>query len=544
VRPQRSLRPAVAVPIAASGFAAAWQRAEPEALSFLPRHPVRPQALADRLEEVVAQAPAVEVWARAEADAERLGADAATRDAIRSLARGEALCVTTGQQPGLLLGPLYTVYKLWTALVLARRLADRLGRPVVPVFWNAADDSDLEEVRTAVLPEEDFRLARYSLSGSGLPAAGMVGDVPCEETAEVVGELESAWRRGSAGCSLLARLQAALARARDHGELASALLYSLTPGTGLVIVDGRWPELRRAAVPLLRRYVEKRNDVAGAVVQAGRKLEGAGFRVPIHESSARAALFDIRQGRREAFRGDEEELRARVDTAPETLSPNVILRSPVQDTVLPNLATVAGPGEIAYHAQLAAAYAVLGIGMPLLVPRFAATLVPPGVWELASRRGIEAADLVEDFDGALRASAERAVPEGLRASARALDEDLERRFEELREESVRFESNLGEAVTKARERAREVLRKMSKEIATAARTAEVRRDPAVKHYREFLRPRGLPQERVLSSVALWLGGRADPLSFLNGPLGEHLEAAEAGRPVHWLLDWEPLPPTE
>jgi bacillithiol biosynthesis cysteine-adding enzyme BshC len=540
---RRSLRAGVAVPVSTSGFAGAWLRAQPETLTFLPRHPSRPQALADRVREVAANPAAVDVWARAAADAERLGADSVSRAAIRSLARGEALCVTTGQQPGLLLGPLYTVFKSLTAVALARRLADRLGRTVVPVFWNAADDSDLEEVRTAVLPGDDFRLERHSLSGSDLPAAGMVGDLPREETERVVATLETAWRRGSAGRSLLARFREALVRARDHGELASSLLYSLAPGTGLVVVDGRWPELRRAAVPLFRRYVERREEVAAAVIAQGGELGRAGFRATIQESSARAGLFDIRQGRREAFTGDEPDLRSRVEEAPETLSWNVLLRSGVQDTVLPNLATVAGPGEIAYHAQLAAAYAILGIGMSVLYPRLEATLVPDGVWRLAERRSANVVDFVLDFDGALVASAERAFPESLTASSRGLEEDLERRFRQLQEESVRFEPSLGDAVAKARRRTGEVLLKLSKDIAAAARAAEVRRDPAVKRYREFLRPRGVPQERVLSAVTLLLGDGEKPFSILDELLGEHLAAAEAAHPLHWLLDWEP-PATE
>ena len=61
------------------------------------------------------------------------------------LTAGEVLVVTTGQQPGLFSGPLYTVYKALSAIALARRLERERRVPVVPVFWVAGDDHDFAE---------------------------------------------------------------------------------------------------------------------------------------------------------------------------------------------------------------------------------------------------------------------------------------------------------------------------------------------------------------------------------------------------------------
>src|SRR2546422_3379745 len=55
------------------------------------------------------------------------------------LAAGAVLAVTTGQQPGLFTGPLFTVYKALSVLALARRLERAAGVPVVPVFWRSEE---------------------------------------------------------------------------------------------------------------------------------------------------------------------------------------------------------------------------------------------------------------------------------------------------------------------------------------------------------------------------------------------------------------------
>ena len=58
------------------------------------------------------------------------------------LAAGEVLVVSTGQQPGLFTGPLYTIYKALSAAALARCLEAERKIPVVPVFWVAGDDHE------------------------------------------------------------------------------------------------------------------------------------------------------------------------------------------------------------------------------------------------------------------------------------------------------------------------------------------------------------------------------------------------------------------
>src|SRR5207237_6414898 len=79
------------------------------------------------------------------------------------LAAGDVLVVTTGQQPGLFTGPLYTVYKALSAMALARRL-EREGRtPVVPVFWVAGDDHDFAEANHAWFLDKNGELAQAVL---------------------------------------------------------------------------------------------------------------------------------------------------------------------------------------------------------------------------------------------------------------------------------------------------------------------------------------------------------------------------------------------
>jgi bacillithiol biosynthesis cysteine-adding enzyme BshC len=532
-----SARAPVSVAPIADGFPGAWLRGDPKARPFLPRHPSVEGDWTARIDEVARTAPAVEVWERARACGERLGASSESTSNARALADGSTLCVTAGQQPGLFLGPLYTVYKAMTAVALARSLAARADRTVVPVFWNAADDSDFDEIGSAVLPDPDFRLTKHSLAGGDLAAGGMVGDLSTDGTARAVEEARELLRGRSAGEAILRHLDGAVSRAKDHGEIATALLYDLFRGTGLVVVDGRWPELRRAAAPLFERYAKQREAIGRAVMSAGAYLEESGYRAPIAEVSTHSALFELRSGRRHQFEGTTDELLKRIREAPETLSPNVMLRPVVQDSLFPNVATVGGPGEVSYHAQLSPNYEALGVSMAILFPRFEATLVPRGVYELAERRGASVEAFVLDFDAAMKKTAPRALPEALKVALDSFEARGVGDADRLREEAASFDAGLTGAVDEALQRAQDAVRKLRGKAAGAARAAEKRRDPSVKHYREFLRPRGVPQERVLSALTLFLETIGSPLDCLEEALARHVEAARDGRPGHWLLDF-------
>src|SRR2546425_6281818 len=79
------------------------------------------------------------------------------------LAAGEVLAVTTGQQPGLFTGPLYTIYKGLSAVALARRLERDWKIPIVPVFWVAGDDHDFAEANHAWVLDRSGEPARIVL---------------------------------------------------------------------------------------------------------------------------------------------------------------------------------------------------------------------------------------------------------------------------------------------------------------------------------------------------------------------------------------------
>ncbi|MBI4421177.1 MAG: bacillithiol biosynthesis BshC, partial [Gemmatimonadetes bacterium] len=76
---------------------------------------------------------------------------------------GGALCVTTGQQPGLFTGPLFTLFKALSAVALARVIERQVREPVVPVFWVAGDDHDFAEANHCFVLNQQGDVTRLEL---------------------------------------------------------------------------------------------------------------------------------------------------------------------------------------------------------------------------------------------------------------------------------------------------------------------------------------------------------------------------------------------
>ncbi len=76
---------------------------------------------------------------------QELGASKETIENIYRLTEKETVVVITGQQAGILTGPLYTIYKALTVIQQSKQLTKK-GIPTVPLFWIASEDHDFIEI--------------------------------------------------------------------------------------------------------------------------------------------------------------------------------------------------------------------------------------------------------------------------------------------------------------------------------------------------------------------------------------------------------------
>ena len=412
------------------------------------------------------------------------------RERLERVVAANGVVVTTGQQPGLFGGPIYTLSKAVSAVALADALEAATGIPTVPVFWAATDDADFAEASsTAVARQGGLEVLRSDFAP---PAGTPMALAP-------LGGLRGQVQRLAVACGSaadprpLALVNDAYASeaSRTVGGAFVRLMRALLEPMGMPVLDASHDAVAAASEATLRRASAMAGEIEQALRGRGEEIRSAGFDAQVEEVAGLSLVF-AREGTIRRRIAVHEQV-----AADARLTPNVLLRPVVEQEILPTVVYVAGPGELAYFAQVSAVAKAMSCDAPLAVPRWSCTLVEPRVEELMQRLGATESDLVTEGQlesrlalGALDSGAASALarlrdtlaalPEWMRESAEALD--LERAVHgaagAMQHRADRLERRLVAAV-KRRETA------LISDVATL---------------RAALRPRGRRQERVLNPI--------------------------------------------
>jgi bacillithiol biosynthesis cysteine-adding enzyme BshC len=433
---------------------------------------------------------------------------------IEALERGQACAVVTGQQVGLFSGPLYTIYKALTAIKLADRLS-RNGPPAcVPVFWLAADDHDLAEIDHIALLDKDERLEEIRCAmppgRPRLPAAALA--LP-PEISECLARLADLTRESEFKADVIAALSEAYRPGRGWVEAFARWMTRLFGSRGLIFVDPSHPRLKELGGEVFAREIAEGSASTPPALAASRILSDAGYESQVQMREGILGLFYAERERRSiqwdgrAFEiKDPRETRSKGDLLalakekPFLFSPNVLLRPIYQDTLLPTVAYVGGPGEIAYFAQMKGVYEAFGLPMPVIYPRKSLTVVERKIDRILAKYHLDVPDLWGGTDGVIRRLGESGVPESLaRALSRAASR-TEQDFESIVRDVAAFEPTLKESARLARGKMAQQFRFLEKKI---VRAAKKHNDIAVGQVRkagDHLYPKGHLQERVFNVV--------------------------------------------
>jgi bacillithiol biosynthesis cysteine-adding enzyme BshC len=403
------------------------------------------------------------------------GAESRTEENLKLLEQG-AVAIVSGQQVGLFGGPAYAFYKALTAIQIAAELSEA-SIPAVPIFWMATEDHDVDEVRH-VSWFHSGELLRFELP-------------PDETRSHIVGatklrsEIHDVAKRAAGlltgpGFDLVAQsLRDSYSADETYGSAFAKLFARIFAEQGLILLDPLDARLHRIASPIYRKAIEESESLTEALLRRGKELQHAGFDSQVKVTSRSTLLFRLQNGSRNAITANggkfkvgaasfsRDELLGAVDSAPETFSPNALLRPVVQDYLLPTAAYLGGPAEISYFAQSEVLYKRLLGRMPALLPRADFTLVDAKGESLLQRYGLCIENLWAGPQELQKKMEALSVPRGLAAKFDRNKAQTEKTLAKLADDITKLDPTLHGAVETARKKMEFQLEKLRRKTGRA-----------------------------------------------------------------------------
>lgn len=386
---------------------------------------------------------------------------------IQLLSSPNTVAVVTGQQLGLFGGPLYTFYKIITAIKLCSHLRNiYTDYSFVPVFWMEGDDHDFREVAGVNVLDQSNEIEKLIYDDS-LPSEinrGSVGRITFGPGInDVVEKLDRLLRDTDFKPKLVGLLGDFYKEGRTFKQSFRDLLFHFFDEFGLILFDPQDRQIKEILRDIFKKEINNFRNHTDELVKRSARLEElyhAQVKVnPVNlfysDDDGRYLIEPVDdhfrlKGKRKRF--TREELLDLIDISPERFSSNVLLRPICQDYIFPTAFYVGGPAEISYFAQLIPLYGFYDIPQPIIYPRSSATILEKGLINVMEKYSLGLKDLFMDkkslHEKVLKDISGDGTEMLFNKAVDAVNDSMERLQERLNE----IDKTLNDSVVKTREK--------------------------------------------------------------------------------------------
>ncbi|TRX51602.1 bacillithiol biosynthesis cysteine-adding enzyme BshC [Fulvivirga sp. M361] len=418
---------------------------------------------------------------------------------LQLLAEENTYTITTGHQLNLFTGPLYFIYKIVTVINTCRELSAAYpDHNFVPVYWMASEDHDFEEIN-----HFRFNEKKYTWNTDQSGAVGHFDLSTFQNFIDAIPGVPDFFKKAYKEQSL--------------ADAARNYVNHLFGDYGIIVVDADRRELKQQISDVMTddlfHHTSKR-----LVDEQSEKINNLGYKTQV---SARSINFfylaeqlreriEVKGEKYEVLNSaltlDKKELVSLIQKEPEKLSPNVILRPLYQEKILPNLAYIGGPAEVAYWMQLKTVFDHYEEAFPILMPRNFGLVVPAYVRKKWDKIGFETAELFTEKHQLLAKTATKYADHKIYLNGQVKEVlDL---FNSIKEQAQIIDPTLMDHVEAQQAKAKHSLEVIEKKFIRAEKRQQSDKLRQMESVLDHLFPNGSLQERTNNFLDFYLENTA------------------------------------
>ncbi|MCY4161210.1 MAG: bacillithiol biosynthesis cysteine-adding enzyme BshC [Flavobacteriaceae bacterium] len=305
-----------------------------------------------------------------------------TREHLKWLERKNTVTITTGHQLCLMLGPLYTLYKIVSILKLCNILNESSDSiRYVPIFWMASEDHDFEEISFFEYQGIKFKWEKET--------QGFTGELDLSGLKMVLDLFQSQLGESVNARHLNKIIEKAYQAHQNLSDATRFLLHELFGKYGLIILDANNRNLKKLFIPQMKQELFEGECKRGVdnTIQKVKEIYGSKHKPQVNPRDINL-FYKGKNSRHRIIKQKsvfqlvdsdnawtENEILDELATNPEKFSPNVLTRCLYQQVILPNVTYIGGAAEVAYWLQLIDYFKNQNMVFPKLVLRNSALLI-------------------------------------------------------------------------------------------------------------------------------------------------------------------------
>jgi len=406
--------------------------------------------------------------------------------------------ITTGHQLNIFAGPLYFIYKIVTAIKLARQLKEKFpDKNFVPVYWMASEDHDFAEINYTNIGGKKVHWW-YEASG----ATGRIDPVTMRQALnQYKGVLGLDHHAGE----LAEIVENAYAK---FGKLADATRYlvnALFGQYGLVIIDADDHDLKKQFAHIIEEDIIEQHSSKN-IETTNEQLKK--LHVHIQVNPREINFFYLNDGLRERIVFEDgvykvlntelsftkEELKKEIQTSPEHFSPNVVMRPLYQEYILPNIAYVGGGAEVVYWLELKSNFEYYKVDFPILILRNSGLIIPKQSASKVARMELPLTEIFKSTDAIKTNWIKRHSEHEL--SLREEWSELQQVLEKIKLRSSKIDPTLAQSTSAIQARLEHAIERLEKKLIRAEKKNYHTRLEQIDHIKAELFPKDSLQERT------------------------------------------------